>query len=90
MTAFRDPSPRALRISANVLLYDFRIHIRLGPEGLKDLILRDETSRVHEITEYVKSPGSEAERALPRAKDSGSQCRAGMLENLHCRPEPFR
>jgi len=28
-----------------------------GPEGLKDLILRDETFRVfHEITEYVQKP----------------------------------
>src|SRR5260370_32289294 len=52
---------KSLADSANVLLYDFRINVRLGPEGLKDLILRDETFRVfHEITEYVKSPGSEA------------------------------
>src|SRR6266852_750079 len=58
---------KSLADSANVLLYDFRIHIRLGPEGLKDLILRDETFRVfHEITEYVKSPGVRRRRSSAR------------------------
>src|SRR5258706_6562670 len=47
---------KSLSDSANVLLYDFRINVRLGPEGFKNLILRDERFRAfHEITEYVQS-----------------------------------
>src|SRR6266852_8905213 len=98
---FSGSSPRALRIprmycfmtsgltyladSANVLLYDFRINVRLGPEGLKNLILRDETFRVfHEITEYVKSLGSEAEALFraPQAVVHGVE--REWLEYLHC------
>jgi hypothetical protein len=67
------------------LLYDFRIHIRLGPEGLKDLILRDETFRVfHEITEYVKSPGSEADAFFRAPKAMVHGVEPEWLEYLHC------
>src|SRR5260370_14602412 len=71
--------------SANVLLYDFRIHIRLGPEGLKNLILRDETFRVfHEITEYVKSPGSEADAFFRAPKALVHSDEPEWLESIHC------
>jgi hypothetical protein len=73
------------------LLYDFRINVRLGPEGLKNLILRDETFRVfHEITEYVKSPGSEADAFFraPQAVVHGVE--SEWPEYLHCRTIAFR
>src|SRR5712664_2077930 len=77
---FSGSSPRA-----------FRIHIRLGPEGLKDLILRDETFRVfHEITEYVKSPGSEADALFRAPKTVVHSVEPEWLENLHCRTRAFR
>src|SRR5260370_931254 len=82
---------KSLADSANVLLYDFRIHIRLGPEGLKNLILRDETFRVfHEITEYVKSPGSEADALFRTPKTVVHGVEPEWLENLHCRTIAFR
>jgi len=82
---------KSLADSANVLLYDFRINVRLGPEGLKNLILRDETFRAfHEITEDVKSPGSEADAFFraPQAVVHGVE--SEWLEYLHCRTIAFR
>src|SRR6266481_7909929 len=82
---------KSLADSANVLLYDFRINVRLGPDGLKNLILRDETFRVfHEITEYVKSLGSEryAFFRAPKAVVHGVE--PEWLESLHCRTIAFR
>src|SRR5258707_14706672 len=56
---------KSLADSANVLLYDFRINIRLGTQGLKNLILLDETFRVfHEIKENDKNPGNEADEVV--------------------------
>src|SRR5260370_9366532 len=49
---------KSLADSANILLYAFRINVRLGPEGLKNLILRDEAFRTfNEIPATAKSPG---------------------------------
>jgi len=44
-----------------------RIHI-FRPEGLKNLILRDETFRVFRDNEYVTSPGSEADALFRRQR----------------------
>ena len=82
---------KSLADSANILLYDFWIHVGLGPEGLKNLVLRDETFCVlHEITEYVKRLGSERYALFRTPKAVVYGVEPEWLENLHCRTIAFR
>jgi hypothetical protein len=73
------------------LLYDFRIHVSLRPDGLKNLVLRDETFGVfHEITKYVKSLGSERYALFRTPKAVVHGVEPEWLESLHCRTIAFR
>ena len=82
---------KSLADSANILLDDFWIHVSLGPDGLKNLVLRDETFRVfHEITEYVKSLGSERYALFRTPKAVVHGVEPEWLKDLHCRTIAFR
>src|SRR5262249_60270507 len=75
---------KSLADSANILLYDFWIHVSLGPDGLKNLVLRDETFCVfHEIAEYVKSLGSERYTLLRTPKTVVHGIEPEWRGNLH-------
>jgi len=55
---------KSLADSANILLDDFRIHVSLGPDGLKNLVLRDETFCVfHEIRSTSNALGVRGTRS---------------------------
>jgi len=77
--------------SANILLYDFWIHVGLGPDGFKNLVLCDETFCVfYEITEYVKSLGSERYTFFRTPKAVVHGVEPERMESPHCRTIAFR
>jgi len=85
MSAFPGSSPGAFAdfLECNSFMIS-GFTIRLGPEGLKNLSLADETSAVFdEITEYVKALERGGPR-LPRRQGSGFTVSTGMAESLHC------
>ena len=82
---------KSLADSPNILLYDFWIHVSLGPHGLKNLVLRDETFCVfHKITEYVKSLGSERYALFRTPKAVVHGVEPEWLKDLRCRTIAFR